>query len=121
MSAGVARRYVDFAIRDMAQKLDSLGATRAEAEVKVFGGGDVLTVVNGSGRPTVGKLNSEAAVRILKDEGFRLSACRLGGDSGVHIQFSTETGEVLVRRLDSARARPESKGRRRTGQSGSAR
>ena len=93
------RRYVDFTIRDMGRQLDSLGVKRAEVEVKLFGGGDVLTVASGSDRPTVGKLNSEAAFRVLEDEGFNVAACRLGGNTGVHIEFSTETGEVLVRRL----------------------
>ena len=37
-----ARRYVDFAIRDIAQQFDNLGVNRDEVEVKLFGGGDVL-------------------------------------------------------------------------------
>jgi chemotaxis protein CheD len=104
MAVASGRRYVDFAIRDMARQLDSLGATRSEAQVKLFGGGDVLTVVNGSSRPTVGKLNGEAAFKVLEDEGFKIAACRLGGHTGVHIQFSTATGEVLVRKLDATSA-----------------
>ncbi len=107
-SAGAAavanRRYVDFAIREMARHLDSLGAVRAEAQVKLFGGADVLSVADEKLRPTVGKLNGETAMRVLKEEGFRVSACSLGGRSGVHIQFDTATGEVLLRRLDPDRA-----------------
>jgi chemotaxis protein CheD len=113
MGAGAGRRYVDFAIRDMALQLDAHGAVRSEAVVKLFGGGDVLTVVDGSSRPTVGKLNSEAAFKILQDEGFKVCACRLGGNSGVHIQFFTATGEVLVRRLDPAAAQAGSRSRGR--------
>ena len=99
------RRYVDVAIRVIAQQLDSLGAARLETQVKVFGGGDVLSVGGGTARPTVGKLNSEAAMQVLDQEGFTVSACRLGGASGVHIQFHTATGEVLLRHLDSGAAR----------------
>jgi len=95
------RRYVDFAIRDMARQLDSIGALRSEAQVKLFGGGDVLSVTEANSRPTVGRLNCEAALRVLKEEGFSVTASRLGGNEGVNIQFETGTGEVLLRRLDS--------------------
>ncbi len=95
------RRYVDFAIRDMSSRLDRLGATRAEVVVKLFGGNDVLTVAGSDSRQTIGKQNSEAALRVLTEEGFNITASCLGGAFGVHIDFDTVTGEVLLRRLDS--------------------
>jgi chemotaxis protein CheD len=98
------RRYVDFAIRDMARQLDSLGAVRAEVQVKLFGGGDVLVVGDDkSRRPTVGKLNSETALCVLEEEGFAIAVSKLGGTSGIHIQFETRTGEVILRRLTSGK------------------
>jgi len=120
LSVFAGRRYVDFAIRDMAHQLDKLGAHRRETEVKLFGGADVLSVGDGFSRPTVGKLNCESAIKVLDEEGFIVSACSLGGDSGVHIQFETGTGEVLLRRLDSSakaanpktRREPHRRGRR---------
>lgn len=99
MSAVAGRRYVDFAIRDMARQLDELGAQRSEVEVKLFGGGDVLVTIGSSSRDTVGKLNSEVALKVLEEEGFTVSACSLGGTSGVQIRFETATGEVMLRRL----------------------
>jgi chemotaxis protein CheD len=104
MSLASGRRYVDFAIRDLAGQFDSLGARRGEVEVKVFGGGDVLVVVNDASRPTVGQLNCEAALRVLREEGFEVVASSLGGASGINIQFNTGTGEVLLKRLSFARA-----------------
>ena len=98
------QRYVDLAIRDMAGALDVLGAVRAEVKVKLFGGGDVLAVGEDSLRPTIGKLNWESALRVLEEEGLTVAALRPGGSTGVHIQFKTGTGEVLLRRLDSASA-----------------
>lgn len=93
------RRYIDFAIRDLARQLDSLGARRDEVKVKIFGGGDVLLVTNEASRPTVGKLNCESALKVLRDEGFDVIASSLRGCSGIKIQFHTGTGEVLLRRL----------------------
>lgn len=101
LSVHTGRRYVDFAIRDMARQLERLGATRAEAIVKLFGGNDVLTVNSDNAQPTIGRQNAEAALRVLAEEGFTVAASRLGGDHGVHISFETVHGEVLLRRLDS--------------------
>ena len=100
MGPVAGRRYVDFAIREMARRLDALGAHRREVQVKLFGGGDVLLVSSETSRPTVGKLNIESALRMLESEGFDVAASSLGGTSGVNIQFHTGTGEVLLRRLD---------------------
>lgn len=114
LSVSSGRRYVDFAIRDMAQQLNSMGAQRGEVEVKLFGGGDVLSVGDDPSRPTVGKLNCEAALRVLKEEAFTVSACRLGGASGVHIEFQTATGDVLLRRLDPTTMQGKSNSLRKT-------
>ena len=91
-------RYVDFVIRDLARKFDSLGARRSEIQVKLFGGGDVLSMGNESTRPTVGQLNSEVALRVLEEEGFNILASSLRGNCGVNIVFNTATGEVLLKR-----------------------
>ena len=93
------RRYVDIAIHDMSQQLAALGVNRRETEVKLFGGADVLNVNDRSFRPSVGCLNREAAVRVLRAEGYRLVASSVGGQVGVQIQFNTANGEVLLRRF----------------------
>jgi chemotaxis protein CheD len=91
-------RYVDFAIRDLARQFDELGALRSDVQVKLFGGADVLAV-NEASRPTVGRLNCETAVEVLREEGFQVLASSLGGTVGLHIRFDTRTGEVRLRRL----------------------
>ena len=91
-------RYVDFVIRDLARQFDSLGAHRTEIQVKLFGGGDVLSMGNDSSRPTVGQLNCEVALKVLDEEGFSIVASSLRGNCGVNIIFNTGTGEVLLQR-----------------------
>jgi chemotaxis protein CheD len=100
LSLAVGHRYVDFAIRDLARQFDELGALRSEVQVKMFGGADVL-LVNSliSSRPTVGRLNCEAAIEVVEAEGFNVAASSLGGTSGLNIQFYTKSGEILLRRL----------------------
>jgi chemotaxis protein CheD len=99
LSLATARRYVDFAIRDLAAQFDALGARRADVEIKVFGGADVLRVRGPDERPTVGALNRAMALEVLEVEGFDVAASRLGGPVGIHIDFYTTTGDVLLRLL----------------------
>ena len=100
MSVRAGRRYVDFAIREIANRLDSLGVVRGEAVVKQFGGNDVLTVDDSGPQRTIGRQNWEAARSVLAEEGFTVAACCLGGTTGVHISFETVHGEVRLRWLD---------------------
>jgi chemotaxis protein CheD len=107
------RRYVDFAVRDMAAQFDALGVKRSEIEVKLFGGADVLEYDHRSARPTVGRLNGEAAMSMLSAGGYAMGASSLGGDVGVQIRFNTSNGEVRLRRFGraekaGARHRPRS-------------
>jgi chemotaxis protein CheD len=100
MGIEAARRYVDFAIRDLARQLDALGAKRADVEVKMFGGADVLPVSDDArARPTIGKMNCDVAIEVLGAEGFHVAAARIRGVSGVSLQFHTSDGAVLLRQL----------------------
>lgn len=100
LSAAAARRYVDFAIRELANRLDALGVRRRDTEVKLFGGADVLKVVRDrSSRPTVGRMNVDRALEILAEERYSIIAQRLGGPRGFHIDFLTTNGEVRLRKL----------------------
>jgi chemotaxis protein CheD len=97
-------RYVDFSIRYLAQQFDTLGASRQELVVKLFGGADVLPVTRGRvDRLTVGALNCRVAAEVLAEEGFIVSASDLGGVRGRRIHFHTGTGEVLLHRLGAWR------------------
>jgi len=101
LDLATGHRYVDFSIRNLARQLDELGAVRAEVQVKLFGGGDVLLVSDAASFiPTVGRLNCEAAIEVARSEGFAVIASSLGGTRGRNIQFNTRTGEVLLRWLD---------------------
>jgi chemotaxis protein CheD len=95
-----AHRYVDSSIRHLIAEFDSLGVDRRELEVKLFGGADVLSISEQRAhKPTVGALNSRAALEVLAEENLMVMASDLGGTRGRTIQFNTASGEVLVYRL----------------------
>jgi chemotaxis protein CheD len=96
VSLAVGHRYVDFCVRSLAGQFDMLGAARTEVQVKVFGGADVNFVDCANTRPTVGRLNSEAAIRILAEEGYKVVASSVGSTLGRKIRFNTGNGEVQL-------------------------
>jgi chemotaxis receptor (MCP) glutamine deamidase CheD len=59
----------------------------------------VLRVTNPGARPTVGQLNCETAIKVLRDEGFAVAASSLRGTCGLNIRFNTESGDVLLKRI----------------------
>ena len=96
----ICYRYVDCSIRKLARRFDELGARRLEVQVKLFGGADVLLTGSAvSTRATVGSLNCDAALEVLRAEGFKIAASSLRGKSGLSIRFDTSNGEVRLRRL----------------------
>ncbi len=95
-------RYVDSAIRELARNFDRVGVPRAEVQVKVFGGGDVLMLDEGPfSKPTVGTSNCDAAMETLLAEGFQVLTSSVRGNSGLKIHFNTINGEVRLRRLNT--------------------
>jgi len=93
------RRYVDFCIHDLARQFEQQGIQQCEIEVKLFGGSDMLQVVESSSRPSIGRQNREIALDILEAEGYSVVASSLGEGFGRKIKFNTENGDVMVRRL----------------------
>jgi chemotaxis protein CheD len=98
-SLALGSRYVDSCVRSLARQFDSLGASRVEVEVKVFGGADVIFADRTDAKPSVGRLNSEAAIRVLSEEGYAVIASSLGNKYGRKIRFNTGSGEVQLLRL----------------------
>lgn len=96
IDSAVGNRYVDFCIRSLASQFDRLGARRIEVQVKIFGGSEVNFSSHGGARPTVGRLNTEAAIRVLADERYVVAASSVGSRFGRRIRFNTGSGEVQL-------------------------
>ena len=95
-----AFRYTDCAIKQMAEKFESLGIKRNEIVLKVFGGADIMAG-HDKGRRTlsVGRQNIDSARKTLLNERLRVSASHVGGAFGRKVLFFTQTGEVLMKRI----------------------
>ncbi len=93
-------RYVECSIRMMLRRLSRLGIPFREVEVKIFGGADMFGKrLDGRGAILVGKQNIETAQKIMDKEGIKIISMDVGGTQGRKLFFSTETGEVLLKRL----------------------
>jgi len=80
--------------------LMKLGCDRYRLVAKAFGGANVLA---GLEDRSTGEMNTAFVRKFLADEEIPLVAQRLGGNHGVQVRFSTDTGEVLVRAVDGSK------------------
>jgi chemotaxis protein CheD len=93
-SIGLATRYGSYAMESLINDLLKLGATRERLEIKVFGGGRVL-----SGVTDVGARNIAFVRSYLQLEGHRILAEDLGGTQPRKVIYFPTTGRVKMRRL----------------------
>jgi chemotaxis protein CheD len=88
-------RYGNYAMEQLINDLMRRGARRESLEIKVFGGGNVLTGMGaGSGMP-IGDRNAAFVHRYLREEGLRIAAEDLGGQHPRRIHFFPRIGKVI--------------------------
>jgi len=91
---GLATRYGSYAMESLINDLLKLGATRERLEIKVFGGGRVL-----SGMTDVGARNIDFVRSYINLEGYRIAAEDLGGTQPRKVVYFPASGRVKMRRL----------------------
>ena len=91
---GLATRYGSYAMESLVNSLMKLGAARNRLEIKLFGGGRILTTMT-----DVGARNIEFIHQYAKIEGYAIAAEDLGGTQPRRIVYFPATGRVKVRRL----------------------
>ncbi len=97
---GQRAKYVECIVPWMVRQFTEVGVNLREIEVKVFGGADMFSS-SGNGRAalSIGKQNIEAALEAIEKAGLRVFSRDVGGARGRKIFFNTQTGEVLLKRL----------------------
>ncbi len=94
--AGRATRYGTASMEQLINRVLSAGGSRAELEVKIFGGGKVLTSLS-----DVGNHNVTFVREFLKQEGLRVTSEDVGDTHPRHVQYFPLSGRVRVRHLNS--------------------
>ncbi len=91
---GLATRYGSYAMESLINELMKLGARRDRMEVKLFGGGKIL-----SSMTDVGKKNIQFAKEFLRVEGFKIAAEDVGDVCPRRVMYFPTTGVVMLKRL----------------------
>ncbi|HEU4655524.1 MAG TPA: hypothetical protein VFS47_16165 [Steroidobacteraceae bacterium] len=94
--AGRATRYGSASMEQLINRILSAGGTRADLEVKIFGGGKVLSSLS-----DVGMHNVTFVRDFLRQEGLRVASEDVGSTFPRHVQYFPMSGRVRVRHLTS--------------------
>ncbi|MCU4752733.1 chemotaxis protein CheD [Natrialbaceae archaeon A-CW2] len=88
-------KYADTAIRALLRRMVERGASYTSVEAKIAGGSDMFEFESfGDG---VGKRNIDAARKELEKLGVPLVAEDVGGKHGRTVEFTPDTGKLIVR------------------------
>jgi chemotaxis protein CheD len=93
-AVGLATRYGSYAMESLVNDLLKLGATRERLEIKLFGGGRILSAMT-----DVGGRNIEFIRNYMKIEGYRVAAEDLGGTQPRKVIYFPNTGRAKLRKL----------------------
>ena len=91
---GNSLRYGGFAIERLINDLVKRGAQRERLEIKVFGGGQVI-----SGATDIGRANIQFVHEYLAEEGLQLRAEDVGGQVARRLRYHAPSGQVLLKQL----------------------
>jgi len=94
--AGRATRYGTASMEQLINRVLSAGGSRADLEVKIFGGGRVLSSLT-----DVGNHNVQFVREFLKQEGLRVASEDVGDACPRHVQYYPLSGRVRVKHLTS--------------------
>jgi chemotaxis protein CheD len=95
-------KYGNIAIEKLYEKLLKQGARHENIIAKVFGGGEVLEIVNQ--QFNVGRRNIDIAHEMLGQLKIKIVAESTGGKFGRKIVFNTGTGEVMQKYVKSSQS-----------------
>ncbi len=94
--AGRATRYGTASMEQLINRILAAGGTRADLEVKIFGGGRVLSSLS-----DIGVHNVTFVRDFLRQEGLKVTSEDVGDVCPRHVQYFPLTGRVRVRHLSA--------------------
>ncbi|NIQ96492.1 MAG: chemotaxis protein CheD [Desulfuromonadales bacterium] len=96
-------KFVDSAIRSMADELVAMGAARERLEAKVFGGANMFEAFQEWSGEGIGQRNIASARATLEELEIPLVAEDVGGNFGRTLVFDLESGKVIVKSVREQR------------------
>lgn len=93
-STSSASRYGNWAMEFLINEILKLGGTRRNLEIKIFGGGNVLTNMT-----DIGERNIAFVKKYIYEENFELAAQDVGDIYPRKVLYFPDTGAVKVRKL----------------------
>jgi len=93
----VEGKFADTAVPALVQRVESLGARRADLRAAIAGGAQVFSFATSSPALAIGSRNAEAVVAALKTAGIPLLAQDCGGTVGRTVTLDVASGLVRVR------------------------
>lgn len=95
---GASARYGAFAMEQLINSVLTKGSgNKSDLDIKVFGGGNINSVLN-----DVGAKNVSFVKEFLTAEGYKMSGEDMGGNYARRVLFKPASGRIFVKRLDSA-------------------
>ncbi len=105
--AEVSFKYVETSIEHMHKRFNSKGILPKQVEVKMFGGANMFhNSCSLTAKELIGQKNVAKAISMLSDLNYEIKAYDLGHDYGRKIFFYTDTGRVLMKRVNRIAANP---------------
>ena len=95
---GLATRYGNYAMEQLINEILKNGGSRENLEVKVFGGGKVLSNMH---LMNIGSRNIDFVKEYIETEGLRLAAQDLGDMFPRKVYYHPLTGKVRMKKLRS--------------------
>ena len=92
--AGRATRYGSASMEQLINRVLSAGGERRDLEVKIFGGGRVLSSLS-----DIGARNVDFVREFLRKEGLKIASADTGDTCSRHVHYFPRTGRVRVRHL----------------------
>lgn len=86
-------KYVDTAVPYLVKKLADAGVPKGRCRVWVVGGAQIFSFGNQSASATIGSRNTDLAVQLLRNSGFRPDSSLVGGSQARRASLLVGTGE----------------------------
>ena len=90
-------KFADLAIPMLIEKMEKQGCNKRNLTAKIAGGASMFNFSDKSIISDIGKRNSEAVKKTLKDEAIRILAEETGGNKGRTMILQANDGKVILK------------------------